>query len=603
MRAARLSIALLVLMAACGPPPAAHLPPAPSQLFLEAEAAFSRGDYQPAVEAYSRFLNESPPDAYVARAYFQLAMAQYRLHQYGAVLTTLDDLKHHDPKQQSVQALALRGDAELALGHRVQALLDWEEAWVGATPVEQPHLRERIEPLARQMTEDERLQANQSVTVPAVREMAGLSQSPAVAAMPAGEIPDAPAAEASPGAPAPLTGEETTAVLEPSAPAATEEEAKTEKAPAAPIPEAEVAAVAAPPEQAEPGEPETAAADIGEPTTKVACLLPLTGPDHAYGQRALAGLRLAFADTPEQLVVRDTGGDPSIAQELMTSLDRDPSVVAVIGPLRSSEAEVSAPLAEREQLPLLLLSQREGLTGHYVLQMAMTRSQQVRLLVGYAIDTLKLQHFGVLYPNDGYGASFNRLFTEVVNGHGGQLVGSQAYKPGDPDVGRIAAVAQHWRSSGVQAVFVPDAANAATAVAAQVRHEIPEITLLGTESWNNSAALAKAGTSVEGAVFADAFFADSARASTRQFVERFERGAGRPPTVFEAEAFDAGMAVRHVIAQGATTRDQVITQLEGLGSLEGAGELRSSPTGFQRALSLLRYKEGKVEEITPGADG
>ena len=193
---------------------------------------------------------------------------------------------------------------------------------------------------------------------------------------------------------------------------------------------------------------------MGEPTTKVACLLPLTGPDHAYGQRALAGLRLAFADAPEQLVVRDTGGDPSIAKELMTSLDREPSVVAVIGPLRSSEAEVSAPLAEREQLPLLLLSQREGLTGHYVLQMAMTRSQQVRLLVGYAIDTLKLQHFGVLYPNDGYGASFNRLFTEVVNGHGGQLVGEQDgerlvhERPADPRRDDLEQVVEPERRAG-----------------------------------------------------------------------------------------------------------------------------------------------------------
>jgi len=600
-----LSIALLVLMAACGPPPAAHLPPAPSQLFLEAEAAFARGDYQPAAQAYSRFLNESPPDAYVARAYFQLAMARYHLHQYDAVLTTLDDLKHHDPKPR-VQTLALRGDAELALGHRVPALLDWEEAWLEATPAEKPRLRERIEPLAPQLTEDERLQANESVTVPAVREMAGLSQLAPVAAMPAGEVPPAPAAEAAaPDASPPLTADQTVAVIEPSEPAPTEEENKTEKAAAqpAPEPEAEVVAAVAPTAQAEVEEQEAAPAGVAEPTAKVACLLPLTGPDHAYGQRALAGLRLAFADTPERLIVRDTGGDPAIAKEVMASLDRDPNVVAIIGPLRSSEAEVSAPLAERGQIPLLLLSQREGLTGHYVLQMAMTRSQQVRLLVGYAIDTLKLERFGVLYPHDGYGVSFKRVFTRIVAEHGGRLVGSHAYESGDPDFGKIADAVQLWRSSGVQAVFIPDGANAATAVATQVRHEIPEITLLGTESWNNSAALAQAGASVEGAVFADAFFLNSARASTRQFVERFERGAGQPPTVFEAEAFDAGMAVRRAMAQGATTRDQIITQLEGLGSLEGAGELRHSPAGFQRALSLLRYREGKVEEITPGADG
>jgi ABC-type branched-subunit amino acid transport system substrate-binding protein len=337
--------------------------------------------------------------------------------------------------------------------------------------------------------------------------------------------------------------------------------------------------------------------------TKVACLLPLTGPDAAYGKRAFAGLQLAFADARQQLMMRDTGGSPNTATALLRNLEGDPTVVAVIGPLRSSEAEATAPLAERERMPLLLLSQRDGLAGHFVLQMAVTRNQQVRALVRYAVDNLKLRHFGILYPSDAYGSAFAASFKEEVGNHGGDVVGTQTYEPGADEFATAVAAVRSWKDKGVAALFIPDAARTAAPLAAQVRQVLPEVALLGTESWNDAQALASAGSAIDGAIFAAAFFAGSARPSTRRFVERFQRGAGRLPTVFEAEAFDAGLAVRQALAQGVTSRNEMVPQLTSQGRFEGAGDLRASPTGFQRAVSILRYRDGKIEEVTPGNAG
>jgi ABC-type branched-subunit amino acid transport system substrate-binding protein len=233
----------------------------------------------------------------------------------------------------------------------------------------------------------------------------------------------------------------------------------------------------------------------------------------------------------------------------------------------------------------------------------MTRTQQVELLVRYAITTLKRQHFGIIYPNDKYGSGFADAFKAEVENQGATVVGTQAYQPSTTTSADAVAAVKRWETKNLDAVFIPDAAPIATAIAADVRDQMPLVVLLGTESWNDATTLAAAGPSINGAVFADAFFAESPRPSTREFVERFQRGAGRLPTVFEAQAFDAGMAVRHVFAGGATSRPQVIAQLMALGSFEGAGELRSSPGGLQRALSLLRYFDGKVEEVPVAATG
>ena len=334
---------------------------------------------------------------------------------------------------------------------------------------------------------------------------------------------------------------------------------------------------------------------------KVACILPLTGPDQAYGKRALAGLRLAFADAPEQLIVRDTGGDPATTADWLAQLQDDPGVVAVVGPLRSTEAEVAAPIAERHRLPMLLLSQREGLGGHYVLQVAMTRTQQVRLLLQYAVGVLRLRRFGIVYPNDGYGSSFAETFKREASGDGASIVGAHAYPSGTTSFASAVVAVRDWQRTGLDALFIPDAAPTATALASDVRNEAPRVVLLGTESWNDAKSLTNAGAAVDGAIFADAFFADSPRPSTREFVERFQQRAGQAPTVFEAQAFDAGMALRKAIARGATSREQIVGGLSALGTVEGAGELHAAPGGFERSVSLLRYHDGKVEEVPAGA--
>jgi hypothetical protein len=287
--------------------------------------------------------------------------------------------------------------------------------------------------------------------------------------------------------------------------------------------------------------PVTAPATTGGALTnaKVACLLPLSGPDQAYGKRALAGLRLAFDDAPEQLLVRDTGGDPSTAADWLLRLQHDTEVVAVVGPLRSTEAEVVAPMAEQQHLPLLLLSQREGLGGRYVMQVGMTRAQQIRLLVHYAATELKLRRFGIVYPNDGYGSAFAETFRKEAASNGGSVVGTHPYPPGTTSFASSVVDVRGWQRAGLDALFIPDAPPTATVLAADIRSEVPGVVLLG-------------------------------------------------------------MALRQVMARGEASRERIVAELAALGTFQGAGELRAAPRGFERRVSLLRFHDGKVEEVSAG---
>jgi branched-chain amino acid transport system substrate-binding protein len=231
--------------------------------------------------------------------------------------------------------------------------------------------------------------------------------------------------------------------------------------------------------------------------------------------------------------VRDTGGKSDLTAQLVTALADDPSVVAFIGPLRNSDASVVAPLAERLQVPMLLLARDQGLTGPYVLQATTTQQEQVQVLVDYTVRTLGLTHLGVLYPDDADGRTYMNAFRDAATSAGAADVQSNAYRPDQSSFGPQAAAVKTWASgAGIQAVFIPDAAATAVKVAAAAREVAPQVQLLGTESWNQPDVLASAGKGIDGAVFADSFFIGSGTPSTADFVTRFRAQNGYDPSGF-----------------------------------------------------------------------
>lgn len=533
----------------------------PTQSIAESEDALKRGEYATAVTGFSDYLSTGQ-QTFRARAFYQLAQAQYGLENYEAALDTLNDMEADYPGTNWPQISALRGDINYALGKRVEAVLDWEKAWERGSETDQQFLRTRIEEAIDELSPEEAAHLAGELTNADILAMLSTRAPGAVSA----------AERARDAAPEPELGTD------------------TEPAAAAPLDDGEASLGA---DDGLGAAPEVSNRDIPLPSiaagealnngVQVACLLPLTGVDRASGQRALSGLRLAFQGFPNTLLVRDTGSDPDIAAQLTTALADDPNVLVLVGPLRTSDASSVAPLAERLQMPTLLLARGEGLTGAYVLQAATTQAQQMSVLATYAVNQMGLQRFGVLYPDDAYGRSYMNSFRDAAQAAGATLVRTNAYRPGGESFGPQAAAVKAWTGAdAVQAVFIPDAAPTAVRVAGAARGAAPQIALLGTESWNQADVLAAAGARIDGAVFADSFFAESP--GSADFVQRFHSQNGYPPTSLEAQGYDAGMLVREAIAQGAQSRGAMLQSLR-------------TATGSQRALLLLRVQNGHIAAV------
>ena len=394
------------------------------------------------------------------------------------------------------------------------------------------------------------------------------------------------------------------------------------------------------------------------------CLLPLSGPYKIFGARALDGIQLAFSDInriqtgpPIRLVIKDTGSDPNQAARAMNAL-AEAKVAAVLGPIATAQS--AAEVAQVRRIPIMTISQREGLTeiGDNVFRNFITPRMQAAVLAAFMVDTHGKRRFAVLYPDEKYGHTFRDVFWEEIHLRGGSIVALEAYDPQQTDfgdtikklVGRYydtpedlkplrepldllgplenlpgyqppdeeetqeVAPGKRSRSSkedkdalppivDFDAILVPDAPKMLGLVVPQLAyHDIINVTLLGTNLWYSEKLIKDAGEYVQGAVVPSGFFPASQSPRVQEFISRFESVYGRTPGFIEAIAYDSARIMLHIMLDpDVWLRSGIRNALLKDGPMDGVtGEVLFDAGGEPaKGLVLLRVRGNEYEEIDP----
>ncbi len=358
----------------------------------------------------------------------------------------------------------------------------------------------------------------------------------------------------------------------------------------------------------------------------IGCLLPLSGPYQAFGQRALDGIEFALYRMKASggsplldLVIRDSAGDPARAAAAVNDM-ADAGVAAIIGPIVTAPQAAAA--AQRQGVPIMTLTQNASVcdTGDFVFRNFITVDAQVAELVDHATRVLHLRRFAVLYPDEPYGREALDAFWDAAERDGARIVGVQSYSPGLTDfaepikrlVGRLDPVPQALidrlnplapaqgpavrfpnhggdilglyfplpaslsppadnppppalpdaltaRSEGdnelpsivdFDALFIPDAPRTAGLIIPQLAfYDVRRPLLMGTNLWHSDTLLSMCHDYVQGAMFPDGFFADSAQPIVQDFVNRFDQIYGRKPGLIEAEAYDSAELLMQIVSR------------------------------------------------------
>jgi branched-chain amino acid transport system substrate-binding protein len=358
----------------------------------------------------------------------------------------------------------------------------------------------------------------------------------------------------------------------------------------------------------------------------IGCILPLSGENRPYGLRSLHGIELAihafepdYEGMPFKLVIKDSKSSPQEAATAVEDLVDSDRVMAIIGPLLSVTAEAAAKRAQELEVPIITLTQREDVAeiGDFVFQNCLTNSQQIKALITYAMDELRLARFAILYPRDFYGMRLAHLFIDEALRNGGEIMGVQSYENDQMDFGRQIKQLVGLRESEAKkeggrkrdfepiiefdALFIPDYADRVGLIAPQLAYyNVIGITLLGTSAWNSPELVSEGKKYVEESLFVAGFFMDSQNPRIGQFVQDFRNTFGSEPTILEAQAYDAAdLCVQILTKQEIYSHRQMRDGLAGVTAFDGVSGLtsfdaegRSSKIPF-----ILTVKKGKIQQI------
>lgn len=389
----------------------------------------------------------------------------------------------------------------------------------------------------------------------------------------------------------------------------------------------------------------------------IGCLLPLSGPYQTFGLKALKGIELAQAqfssqsgNPPLNIIIKDTGADPDKTIAALEELYRD-QVAAIIGPIVTSE--IAARKAQEMGIPIITLTQKDNIPeiGDKVFRNFITPKMQVQTLTAFALESLGLFRFAILYPDETYGITFMNLFWDQLLEAGGQVVAVESYKPDQtdfsdsikklvglyyeipedlkPEIEEDLADDQEQQTSDSEeqnsdethrrgargeegeekpqaivdfdAIFIPDSPGKAGLIVPQLAYyDIKDVYILGTNLWHSDSLIKIAHQYVQGAVMPDGFFADSPSPRVRKFVQEFEATYQETPDFIEAIVYDTAMilfniASREQIRYRSEIRDELLNLVDfpgvtGLTSFDENGDA-------QKRLYLLRVKGKKFVEL------
>lgn len=325
--------------------------------------------------------------------------------------------------------------------------------------------------------------------------------------------------------------------------------------------------------------PPTPPADV---SVRVAILTPMTGELATFGETVRNGVTLAFEEWNERggingqpitWVLEDTRCDPLEARRAAERVILEQKVRFIVGGLCSESAIPIARVAdERGALfvaatathPLVTVD-GDGATRSLVFRAAYAYPYQARAAARFALDELNARRAAALTnPGDDFVRSLVDEFETTFIAGGGQVVAAPTYSltelQGEAGDAQIAAMVADVTTKGAQVLYVPDGYPLANRVGNQVRIQALDLTLIGSELWDNGALSLEV---VEGAFFTLHYSRQTPGPEAEAWRERYLSAFAVEPDTLAALGYDAaGVLASGMRGVGSTSPRDVARHLE-----------------------------------------
>jgi len=338
-------------------------------------------------------------------------------------------------------------------------------------------------------------------------------------------------------------------------------------------------------------------ASIGTGPTKVALILPLTGPN---GQPSLVGesLRnaadLAYAESGGNdltILVKDDHSSPDGARDAAQSALSDGADL-VIGPLFASDVREVAKVTRAAGKPMIAFSTDTSTASHGAYLLSFLIESYVDRIIDYAASKGK-KSAAALIPDNDYGRVAEAEFQQAAAKHGIRVMTIEHYTAATRDeaVRKVAALGDQ-----IDMLFIPEQADAMPAMSGSLIADGVDpkrVQILGTGLWNDTRVLSLP-------ALQNAWFAAPENGGFNAFANRYRAKYNSDPTRIATLSYDAvslAAALAHSQAPERYT-DNVLLNKSGFNGADGVFRFRSDGTN-DRGLAVLQISGGKAKTVSP----
>lgn len=344
------------------------------------------------------------------------------------------------------------------------------------------------------------------------------------------------------------------------------------------------------------------------PPVKIGVVFPLSGPEAAYGDCGLKGLKMANKRRPSvlgrpiDLILADNLSNKVDSCRETSRLIREDKVRAIIGCLISGNTLAAAPVAEKAQVPLVAPWATNSMVTRgrkFVFRVCFVDPFQGQVAAKFARENLGAKTAAVFTDlRRDYCVGITRCFRQAFKQMGGKVVLKAFYNSGDQD---FALQLKAVKKANPDIIYLPGHFREDALIARQARAMGLTQPILSGDGAQTDELIFQGGDAVEGLCLTTHFHTQGVDTPAgKQFVAAFRKTYRYDPESVSALTYDAYNLLLDAITRAGCTDPMAIAKaLDKTKDFPGAtGMLTLLRHDAIKPVVILQVKDGKFKYLT-----
>jgi branched-chain amino acid transport system substrate-binding protein len=263
-----------------------------------------------------------------------------------------------------------------------------------------------------------------------------------------------------------------------------------------------------------------------------------------------------------ELLVEDNQAKAEESANIARKFIEQDKVVAILGPVISSNTLAAAPIAQQSKVPLLsptATNPKVTQVGNYIFRACFVDDFQGTVMARFAKTGLgkRVSTAAILYEKTSdYSIGLAKYFKETFVKLGGKIVAEESFSSGDQD---FSAQLTKIKGKNPDVLYVPSYYDTAGLIIKQARELGINVPILGGDGFDSPQLVQLAGKeNLKDCYFSGHFFAGSSAPQVKTFVANFKKRYNQVPDMLAALGYDAAYMLADAIKRaGKVDRDAI----------------------------------------------